>query len=371
MKISIITLHAVKNYGSALQGYATQKIFEGLGLETEIIDYRRKPVLYKKPIQILKDKEYSLKQKIKLVLISPSSKKAHKVFERFLNKHINLTPVRYTDDEDFSENPIISDIYCTGSDQVWNSGWHSGIAYPFFLSFAPDDKKKIAFSASIGKERLDESEKEETKLLLERYDAISVREASAVDIIKDLGIENVVQVLDPTLIVEPSTWYELADKTRRKGKYVLVYQLCNNAVFERYAKRFAQKKGLKLIRLCTRYDQIRKPGHGVVLPEIISFLSLFRDAEYVLTDSFHAISFCLIFHKKFGCFYPNAFATRLQSILELTNLTDRHIKDVDNYGLLDNEINYQDVDEILREQRVKTINFLKKAIEMEKDDENC
>lgn len=362
MKISVITLHAVKNYGSALQSYATQKIFEDLGLETEIIDYRRKPVLYKSPIQIIKDKEFSLKQKIKLLLIAPSSKKAQKVFDRFLNKHLRLTEERYTEDEDFDRNPIEADIYCTGSDQVWNSSWHNGIVNPFFLSFAPDGKRKIAFSASIGKTELEPSEKEATKRLLERYDAISVREASAVDIIKDLGIEKVEQVLDPTLTVDPSVWYNLAAQTKRKEKYVLVYQLCNNAVFECYAKRFAKKKGLKLIRLCTRYDQVRKPGHGVVLPEIITFLSLFRDAEYILTDSFHATSFSLIFHKKFGCFYPNAFATRLESVLKLTGLPQRHITNIEDFNSIDEEIDYQKVDLILNEHRKQTMAFLKTAV---------
>ena len=366
MKISVITLHAVKNYGSALQSYATQKIFEDLGLETEIIDYRRKPVLYKTPMQILKSKEYSFKKKIKALLMAPSGKKAKQVFDRFLNAHIKMTDTVYTYDKDFEEKPIQADIYCTGSDQVWNSGWHNGIAYPFFLSFAPDDKKKIAFSASIGKEQLDEGEKAETKRLLERYSAISVREASAVGIIKDLGIENVVQVLDPTLTVTPEVWYDLADKAKRKEKYVLVYQLCNNSKFERYAKRFARKKKLKLIRLCTRYDQMRKPGHAVVLPEIITFLSLFRDAEYVLTDSFHATSFSLIFHKKFGCFWPSAFATRLQSILQLTGLESRHVADVNDFNCLDGEIDYDKVDEILNKSREQTMQFLKNAVCLDK-----
>lgn len=362
MKISVITLHAVKNYGSALQSYATQQIFEELGLETEIIDYRRKPVLYKTPLQIINDKEYSLKQKIKSLLIAPSSKKAQGVFDRFLNKYLNLTDTRYTDDKDFDKNPINADIYCTGSDQVWNSSWHNGIARPFFLSFAPDEKRKIAFSSSIGKMELDPFEKEETKRLLERYNAISVRETSAVDIIKNLGIKNVEQVLDPTLTVEPSIWYDLADKASRKEKYVLVYQLCNNADFERYAKRFAKKKGLKLIRLCTRYDQIRKPGHCVVLPEITTFLSLFRDAEYILTDSFHAISFSLIFHKKFVCFYPTAFATRLESILILTGLPQRHITNTEDFTTIDEDIDYQEVDLILNEHRKQTLHFLKSAV---------
>ena len=358
MKISIITLHAVKNYGSALQAYATQKIFEDLNLEVEIVDYRRKM-----------PKMHSIKQKIKRFLIKPSSKAAKKVFDRFVNAHLKMTDKVYTTDQDFELNPIDADIFCTGSDQVWNSYWHNGIAYPFFLSFVPDGKKKISFSASIGKEQLDEDEKEETKRLLNRYSAISVRESSAVDIIKGLGLENVCQVLDPTLTVEPKVWYDLADTKQRKKKYVLVYQLCNNSTFERYAKKFAKAKGLQLIRLCTRYDQMRKPGHAVVLPEIVTFLSLFRDAEYILTDSFHATSFSLIFHKKFGCFYPNAFSTRIKSILKLTGLESRLVESQD-LTLLDEEIDYEKVDSILNESRAQTMQFLTNAVCVDNNDEN-
>lgn len=364
MKISIITLHAVANYGSALQSYATQCIFDGMGLHTEIVDYRRKAILPETTWGIFRNPEYSALMKLKLALIQPSSRKGREIFDRFLKTNIRMTDRLYTQDEDFVEHPIEADIYCTGSDQVWNTGWHNEIPAPFFLNYAPEGKKRIAFSASFGKEKLDEWEKPGILEYLKKYSAISVREKSAVDIINVLdGGVKVERVLDPTLTVEPEVWYKLAAEDRIvKEKYILVYQLNNNKAFDRYAKQLAAKKKLKLIRLCTRYDQLRKTGYGIVLPKVEEFLSLIRDAEYVVTDSFHGTAFCLIFHKRFVDIYPGLYSTRLESILELTRLKCRKLEDYDDFSLIDRPIDYTAVDEIMKKERKHTLQFLEEAI---------
>lgn len=360
-RISVITLHAVINYGSALQSYATQKIFESLGLEANIVDYRRTPIL-KKSISDILQSDMSIVSKIKYILIKPSSDKGRKIFDEFLEKMINQTSQRYTYDEDFEKYPIDADIYCTGSDQVWNSGWHNGTPKPFYLSFAPVDKKKIAFSASFGKSELEDWEKSEVKKLLSTYDAISIRESSGVQIAKDLGFDNVVHILDPTMVIDPKYWNELSEERLVKKEYVLVYQLCNNDKFDKYAAKFAKKKGLKLIRICTRYDQIRKSGHGIVLPPIEGFLSLIRHAEYVLTDSFHGTVFSITFHKQFVDFYPNAYGSRLESIVKMTGLEERLITDFTNFEIADKIIDYERVDSIISEKRKEGMEFLRNAI---------
>lgn len=362
MKISVVTLHAVINYGSALQSYATQKIFESLGLETEIIDYRREAIIQKSINQILKDKTMSNIMKLKYVLIYPSTRKGRRIFDKFLETNINQTARRYTYDDDFEKYPIEADIYCTGSDQVWNSGWHNGTPKPFYLSFVPEGKKKIAFSASFGKEKLEEWEKPEVKELLSSYDAISIRETSGIQIAKELGFENAVHILDPTMILEPKYWYELSEERLVKEKYVLVYQLCNNAEFDKYAVTFAKKKGLKLIRMCTRYDQLRKVGRGIVLPPVEGFLQLIRHADYVLTDSFHCTAFSITFHKRFVGFYPNAYGSRLESIVKMTGLEERLITDYSNFDIADSPIDYNKVDAIIQEKRNDGMEFLRNAI---------
>lgn len=363
MKISVLTLHAVINYGSALQSYATQKIFESLGLETEIVDYRREPVLESSwTLNQKLTKDIGLSGKIKTILLHPSVKKGRKVFDEFLNTHIKQSEYRYSYDEDFEKYPLDADIYCTGSDQVWNSGWHEGIPKPFYLSFVPKGKKKIAFSASFGNQELEDWEKPEVKELLSSYDAISIRETSGVKIVKDLGFDNAVHILDPTMVLDPKYWYELSEERLVKEKYVLVYQLCNNAEFDKFAVEFAKKKGLKLIRLCVRYDQLRKVGHGIVLPPVEGFLQLIRHAEYVLTDSFHCTAFSITFHKKFVDFYPNAYGSRLESIVGMTGLEERLITDFSNFEIADKPINYEKVDGIISAKREEGMNFLRESV---------
>lgn len=368
MKVSIITLHAVGNYGSVLQAYATQNIFEEIGCSVEIVDYRYKVLLPKTITQIFFSSDYSIRMKFKLMLIYPSTIKGRQVFERFLEKWVKLTQHLYTDDEDFLKNPIEADVYCTGSDQVWNTEWHEEIPKPFFLSFVQDDKPKISFSASFGKSELNDWEKEPIRRFLSRYKAISVREKSGLSILQNLGITDGELVLDPTQIVDPSVWHNLASKRHKYKGYVLIYQLCNNKIFDKAAVTFAKEKGLQLIRLCTRYDQLRKPGHGVVLPEVEEFLSLFRDAEYVLTDSFHATSFSLIFQKKFVCFHPNRFSTRLESILQVVSLESHMMEDKIQKEIIEEAIDYNHVAHVLQEYRDRGLVFLRRAIECTKAD---
>ena len=135
--------------------------------------------------------------------------------------------------QDFKDFLITSDIYCTGSDQTWNSGWNNGILPELFLKFVPDNVRKISYAASIGKNKLDDWEVEETKALLSRYQYISVREASAKDIVeKQLGLPSATHVLDPTLQVNKEYWMSVLSNTYKskyeKGKYKYTCYMHNN-----------------------------------------------------------------------------------------------------------------------------------------------
>lgn len=157
-------------------------------------------------------------------ILYPSFVKEDRVFKSFIKKHLKQQEKEYCCIEDFKDFPITSDVYCTGSDQTWNSGWNNGILPELFLKFVPDNVKRISYAASIGKNKLDDWDVEETKALLSRYQYISVREASAKDIIeKQLGLPSATHVLDPTLQVNKE--YKLFAKYliwlggKMKGEY--------------------------------------------------------------------------------------------------------------------------------------------------------
>lgn len=365
-KIDIITLQNVRNYGSALQAYATQKIFEQLDWHPFFFNYYKE----KKRISfITRSKSYIqgnglLKKLLKVCLLLPTFMKQDYVFGDFLKKYLNIIPLKVSSEKDFKKLSLDADIYCTGSDQTWNSGWNNGILPPLFLSFAPKGKKCIAYAASFGKTKLDDWEKEKTKLLLSRYSAISVREASAVKIVKDLNLGlSAIHVLDPTLQLNRHFWRKLSKPVKYK-RYCFLYQLNHNPDFDKFAMQFAHNKGLKLLRWCNRYDQIRLPAdEKIIIPKVEDFISFIDHSDFVLTDSFHCTAFSCNLNKQFLAIYPNNYSSRIASLLELLHLIDRHIEKLDiNEYLNKAEIDFTVSNNILEKERQKGISFLRSAL---------
>lgn len=362
--ISIITLHNVHNYGSALQTLATQVIFEKLGCKVDFINFvREEQVSIKKIIDRWCEGFSPIKKLAYAIALTPSLAKQDKVFRDFLRKRIHLQEKAYTTPEDFKHFPIEADIYCTGSDQTWNSGWNKGIIGAMFLDFVPDNVKKISYAASFGKDKLDDWEKEKTRLLLKRYTAISVRESSGVGICNSLGINGATHVLDPTLQMDKNFWLRHMGKRIIKEPYVLIYQLNSNPDFDRYAKEFARRKGLKLVRFCWRYDQIAKAGRPIVIPPVEDFVSAIYYADYVITDSFHATAFSINMNTDFISIYPHEYGGRIDSILRLTHLERRHLKSYDDFSLVNEKpVDFSETRQILEKEREKGWVFLRNAI---------
>ncbi|WP_058953375.1 polysaccharide pyruvyl transferase family protein [Clostridium tyrobutyricum] len=362
MKVSIITLQAVKNYGSVLQAFATQEKFKEYGLDVEIVNFVRKDCLKQNLMKTWIQKDNGIKRFLKIILLYPTLKRWERVFGGFLDKYLNLTKKIYTTEKDFIDSTPEADIYCTGSDQVWNTGWNKGIVPPLYLSYAPDNKKKIAFAASFGNEKLDKLEIKQIQKYLKRYDLISVRENSAVKILDEIGIKNSKNILDPTLIMDKNFWLKYIKNRMIKKDYLLIYQLNSNKNFDDYAKKLAKQKGLKLIRLCTRYDQILENGYPILIPSVEKFISLFYYASLVITDSFHGTAFSINLNRNFISIYPSQYGGRIEGILDLVGLQKRHLTNYSDFNMADKNIDYFKVNDILLKERMKVNNFLKLAI---------
>lgn len=373
MKISVITLHTVKNYGSVLQTYATQKKLEQMGARVEFVDYWRENTLDRNVMHesLNGSGRWNRNPLTRLAYRAvkyPSIRKRVQVFNGFLQRYIHLTPERYLSLEELEKRPPKADLYCTGSDQVWNSEWNGGIEKPYFLEYAPEGGKCFAYAASFGKEKLDPEEQKTTKTLLQKYSAISMRESSGVRILNEMGIRGGVQILDPTLVLEANEWKKLMSPRRVRQKYLLIYQLNKNRGFDRYARRLARAKGLKLIRLSYDYHHIVKSGRLVCCPSVETWLSLFYHADYVVTDSFHGTAFSINFNKQFAVFYPSRFGGRLESILKLTGLENRVVADCGSFAQADRSIDYRPVERILTEERKKADAFLTEALKIQETD---
>lgn len=363
MRVDVITLHAVQNYGSVLQALATQKLLEKHGCEVKIINYIREDVRYKNILQARSNGNI-----IKKIVLYPNVKKWKKVFKGFCNKYLNLTDRSYTTENDFKDYPLDADMFCTGSDQVWNSKWNQGIISPLYLSFVPEDKFRFSLAASFGQDKLSQDEVKATKKYIEKYNCISVRESSGKKIIEQqYKYPYAEHIIDPTLMLDDDEWRRFANNKKTTEDYILIYNLNRSKEFDEYAKKLSRKTGLKLLRICNRYDQFYRPGKSIIIPEIIEFIKLIDNAKYVLTDSFHATAFSMNMNTEPICIYPNEFGGRIESFLKLTNSLQRHIKNYNDFDVLDRKVDFESVNKILDSERKKVNDFLVKVFEKYND----
>ncbi|SCN26550.1 Polysaccharide pyruvyl transferase [Clostridium sp. N3C] len=370
MKVGLITLHRVGNYGSVLQTYATQYIIQKMGYDVEVIDYYPERLHLIGMLKRIKDRGELLSKSLLVrnicrMIIFPSYIRRFKVFSDFLKRYINMSSITYNSIEELRQNPPQSDIYCTGSDQVWNSGWNEKIEYPYFLDFVSNGARCFTYAASFGKSSLDEWEKQETHRLLEKYKYISVRESAGIKILNDLDIHNAIHVLDPTLLLDKHDWETLISKKYSNKKYILLYNINRNKELDKYAKEFAKRKKLPIYYLSYNYHDIIKGGRLIACPTVEEFLSLINNAQYILTDSFHVTAFSMNFEKQILVYYPPKFSSRLESIVNLVGIQNRVIRDIHDFTISDNPIDFSNVNRVLKEQRNYSMSFLEKALSLE------
>ena len=145
-KVGIITQHRVVNYGSVLQTYALQEKIKDMGYECEVIDYYPERFT---PLGMLKriknkgekfQKSFLIRNAARAIII-PSYIIRFRMFFKFLNDYIDMAPKTYKSEKELESENFDYDVYCTGSDQVWNYGWNERIEYPYYLAFAPESAR--------------------------------------------------------------------------------------------------------------------------------------------------------------------------------------------------------------------------------------
>lgn len=250
----------------------------------------------------------------------------------------------------------------TGSDQVWNKTANGKHDNNYALSFTADTDKRVSYAASFGTANLAESEKIEYKKLLSRYEFLSVREENAIRVINEMGL-SAQQVIDPTLLLKAEDWDSLCEKIP-VGRYVLIYQIHNDKNLGKYASNVAKSKGLPLLRVSPSWHQMLREGRLIWLPTVRKFLSYIKNADCLITDSFHGTAFAINFNVPFVEVLPNnGTESRNLSLLKLAGLTDRVLNNYENFSLAEQPINFDSVNKIIDEERVKSINILRKMIE--------
>lgn len=360
MKIILITKHYVKNYGSVLQTYASQELLSRKGGSVSIANYILPEASGLKYMDIILRKHASAGRIKKIILraaVLPTMIRWKYVFGGFLKKYLNVCGSPADSCKKLKTELPDADIYCTGSDQVWNPETNRGLHPAYFCEFAPKGKRVVSLAASFGVKTVREKDEALIKRYLEKYSLLSVRERSGIDILAKAGLKGRM-ILDPVMIETAGFWEKLAAKRKIRQDYVLIYQLNSSRAFDRYAEQAAERLGKKLVRICTRYDQILKNGRPVPVPTVEQWISLFFYADFVITDSFHGTVFSILFQKEFVNLYPPLFSERLDSLLSMFGIEERHISDCSRFDILDKRIDYRRVNEILDEKRKESLEFI-------------
>lgn len=368
MVINVITRHAPTNYGSLLQAIATQRVIMNLGHECRIINYIPKcETGVRMPITQLEQKtkwrRNPIKKAVYLMVAEPETLLMDRKFLAMRKKYLLMGPYCATTGELkklYAEKK--DEVFLTGSDQVWGPISTGHYDPTYFLDFVPKSSRKLAFASSFGKAIFDEQTLKEYRVLLKKYDSLAVRENVAVELLKKMDI-SAKQVLDPTLLMDADAWSEYVKPMKKPEKYVLVYQIHANSDLDHYAVKFAEKAELPLLRVSPLLHQAKRSGKFVYCPDISGFLDLVKNATYMVTDSFHGTAFAINFNTQFVEVLPNTgTSSRNQSILELTGLTDRIVRDLNDFSYIDQEIDFKEANEKIGTSRIESIRILEEML---------
>ncbi len=326
MKIGIITFHSAHNYGAVLQAYALQEFLKSHGNDVEIIDYRPKSFNSNFPAPRLEN--LSRAQKIlrwifcipKNSLSFPFRVRRSRGFKKFISEKMQLSREQFSESDRVPE--LDFDALVFGSDQIWNHEITHGIDKIFVGNFrVPEKTKKISYAASAGGVTKTLGENQDFVSELKNFDEISVREQELAEVLQPKFPKKIETVVDPTLLVEKSLWDKIAHVPAEK-KYVLVYKVSGAQHVDEIARKIAKILDAKIVEISS--GQIRPNIKITETPE--QFLGWFKNADFVVTTSFHGTAFSIANKKPF--FYVgngNAGENRSKQILSALGLSERFV----------------------------------------------
>lgn len=374
MKIGIITYHSAHNYGAVLQAYALQEYLLKKGHDVQIINYKIKEIEnFYRLVKFKKSKHKSINvarkgiKTLKLHLFERQKLTRKKKFDDFINNNMNLTIPCKTLAE-LRNADFDFDLMIAGSDQIWNRKHTKGLKPAYFLDFGKKDAKRISYAASIGEDFI----AEEDELVFQRYlknlDMISVREHKAIDLIQHLTPKKIEEVVDPTQLLEKEDYEKIKEDPKINKDYILVHKMGNPEEIIKVAKKVSEELNLPIVHNMDKGTF----KNEIALSKYMSpgeFLGCIENAKFVITSSFHATSFSLIYGKPFITMPFVGRASRMINLLKNLDLFNHYVENVDELKDLDsyNE-DYEDIHKRMRKQRKNSEDFLKRAIELKKED---
>lgn len=329
-QIGIIThYYGSKNYGGVLQSYALCQFLKNQGFDAE-------------QIQFDKDKGESIKRRLgkayRYTLSIPRRIKYRRLYKEIRGREVKFAAFRdgaichskevFTQD---SLNRLAKEyqLYITGSDQVWHP---NAVCDAYLLDFGIEGIKKMSYAASVAKDTLSAEESGRYKKAFKDYAAISVREKSAVELLRPITPVEIQWVVDPVFLLRREEWKSLVGSKCDSERYALCYFLGNDSTERRIAKEYAKCKNVKLKVMPFLNGEISEDDLDYGDERIINaspseFVQLIQNAEIVFTDSFHATAFSLLFERQFYVFersFQSSMGSRIESLTELFSVQDHY-----------------------------------------------
>lgn len=372
MRIGILTQPLHNNYGGLLQNFALQKVMIELGHEvfTINIDYKKQSLL-RRSASLLKRTVLKLSgQKIRVRAWPTEEEKEiiSKYTQQFIKKNITTTDLITKKLDEKLIDKYSFDAYIVGSDQVWRPKYSPQMS-TYFLDFLENNYgvKKIAFAASFGVDEWEftEPQTKEYKRLIKLFDAVSVREDTAIELCKKhFGVE-AAHLLDPTMLLARNDYISLVEKEKieKSSGNLFTYILDSTDDKNSIIEKISNKYNLKAFSVMQpkRFSDIDRNGiDECVFPPVEEWIRGFMDAEFVVTDSFHGTVFSIIFNKPFYAIAnKNRGLTRFTSLLKLFNIENRLLFSTDDIDKdYSNEINWEHINKIISQEKLKSLNYL-------------
>lgn len=319
MRIGIVTFHCAYNYGSALQAFALKTILEKMGHSVNVIDYRGADFEKYRIIRIS-----SLRSIAESIVFLNKKIKCKKSFESFMKKNLCLTE-RFAEKQEADLSRLNSrfDCFICGSDQIWNLDCTSGPVSPFFLSFVIPGKKRIAYAPSLSHisfqpENFTNSDRDFIRKQLNQFNAISIREAATRSLFQALVDQPIETCIDPTLLLNSSEYKKLKRVPNEAvgRRFLFVYMLEKNPLMIEYAESIANRLGLDILYSSKRNLGFSKDAINLYGMGPGEFLGCIDNAAAVITNSFHATVFSILFEKPFQVFLTSKSGSRIKELLE-------------------------------------------------------
>lgn len=369
-KIGILTFHSAMNYGAVLQTFALYRTVQKLGYNPIVIN-RQATTIFSGTIRSI----------IRYLLISilpielcACNKKLYvaKRFYLFLQKYLPKKTIPYFTNTQLHHARF--DIQCiiTGSDQIWNYNLSErqspGMGLNMFVDFLPDQIKRIAYAASFGNNSwcYDKVITSKVYCLMDKYTAISVRERSGVNICRDVFGKSAEAVLDPTLLLESTEYDKLIQDEPNidSESYILIFKFNWDTEFCKLITSIAHNSK---ISVCSINSKVKDNSYKTVyFPTVGQWLAYIKNAKMVITDSFHALAFSIIFNRPFVVL-NNGFEERMDRQLDLIKalgFENRYLKCDEVMDKLSSlmDIEYDNAKNVLLDRKTKSINFLKRNL---------